>query len=341
MSWGLLDFSVGPWKSDTGFGKIVAMAVEHEIGENLGFNVKTAVGTAANSDGLSSKAIDDLKTTNLWNRLTFSADLVEKLAGEGAVEGRNILENSNFLWVTGHGCPFNFGMDGPDLVSTGFDGVILNAPKIMQKIYKKLISPYFMIGFWGPGGDLGKVGEYTPRKVSSIELGPSFMWLESCFCGKITGMYPQTNVAQSFVSSGVNTLVASTTGSNIPGGYLEPKNHMYDTIFSTNRALRQAEKNAYQGIFPDFHFGSKIYSDMCHNLEKDVSVGQAFRDAKNNYLPEDANWELWWSPPLSAMSSSSAGEEAGYGNHLSAKYTSFNEYVLYGDPAFNPYLPNE
>ena len=29
-----------------------------------------------------------------------------------------------------------------------------------------------------------------------------------------------------------------------------------------------------------------------------MSVGKALRDAKNSYLPGDASWLLWWSPPL-------------------------------------------
>jgi hypothetical protein len=280
-----------------------------------------------------------MKTTSLWNKLTFSKSLVKDLAGEGVAEGKDILEDSNLLWVTGHGCPYNFGMDGPDLVAAGFDGILLNAPKLMQTIYKKWISPYFMVGFWGPGGDLGKIGEYNARSVSDMEFGPSFMWLESCFCGKITGMYPATNVGQSFLTSGVNALIASTTGSNIPGGYLDPKDHIWDTVFSTNRARRNAENAAEDGEFPEFHFGSKIYKYTCENLEKDVSIGKAFRDARNDYLPDDADWELWWSPPLSAMSS--AGAEVGLGTHLSAKFTTYHEYVLYGDPAFNPYMPSE
>lgn len=342
MSFGFLNLVEGPWKSDTGFGEITAKAIEEKIGKNLGFEVETAVDTPAMIDGLSDKAIDDLKKASLWNRLTFSKSAVKEIAGEGVVRGRSILENSNFIWITGHGCPYHLGLDGPRLVSTGYDGIILNAPRLMQFIYYKFISPYFMIGFWGPGGNLGKVGDYCPRKLSTVKFGPSFLWLESCFCGRITGITPETNVGQAFLHAGVTALVASDTGSNIAGGYLEPKNHMYDTVFSTWLAYRQAKKDAEKGIFPDFHFGTKIYSDMCQLLKKNATIGEAFRDAKNKYLPEDAEWKLWWSPPLciSKSSSSSAAEE-GYGVHMPSKYTSFFEYSLYADPAFNPYVPNE
>jgi len=334
-SGGFVNLDVGPWKYDTGFGIIMAQTIEREIGEDLGFNVLTALNEEAMIDGLSDEAIDALKTTNLWNRLTFNKNKIKQLAGEENVQGREILESSNFIWATGHGSPYGFAMDGLDLVSAGFDGVILNAPNLWSRILKNTFLPHFVGGFWGPGGNIGLMGYYNPRVIETIDFGPSFMWLESCFCGKITGMYPQENIGQTFIHAGVNCLVSSTTGSNIPGGYLEPKNYMFDTKLGTKLTLKQWEKNVAEGIYPEQHFGWKIYDDMCHHLGDDLTVGKAFRDAMNQYLPEDADWELWWSPPLS----SSGGGEEGFGTHMAAKYTTFHEYVLYGDPAFNPYVP--
>ena len=334
LSGHLLNFGEGPWKYDTGFSRIMCQAVESEIGEDLGFEVLTALHEAAMVDGLSDKALDEIKTASLWNRLTFNKNQVRALAGEGNVHGKEILENSNFIWATGHGSIHSFGMDGLDLVAAGFDGVFLNAPNLWSKFLKNTILPHFVGGFWGPGGGLGKVGEFSPREMTDIDFGPSFMWLESCFCGKMTGVYPEANIGQSFIHSGVNALVASTTGSNIPGGYLEGKGYMFDTKIGTEARLRQAQRDAEKGIFPEFHFGVKIYDDMCHILaDEDATVGQAFQEAKNIYIKGVDDWSLWWSPPLSS------GGDAGYGPHLPEKYTSFFEYVLYGDPAFNPYEP--
>jgi len=339
LSGNFLNYAEGPWKYDTGFSRIMAKAVEDEIGNKLDFDVTTALHEAAMVDGLSDEALDEIKATSLWNKLTFSKNQVKELAGEGNVMGREVLENSNFIWATGHGSPFSFGMDGVDLVTAGFDGVLLNAPNLWQNILENTFSPHFVSGFWGPGGGLGKVGEYSPREIATVDLGPSFVWIESCFCGKITGIYPETNIGQTFIHSGANTVVASTTGSNIPGGYLDEKKYMWDTKLGTKLRYNDWEKKADQGIYPEFHFGVKIYEDMCNFLaDDDATMGEAFRDAKNIYLPEDADWKLWWSPPLTATSSS-AGAETGYGTHLAAKYTSFHEYVLYGDPAFNPYEP--
>ena len=342
-SGGFLNLAVGPWKCDTGSSVYSSLAIEHDIANDLGFDVTTLLHEEAMLDGFTDEALDKMKTTSLWNQLTFSKGQVKDLAGEGNVKGREVIENSNYLWLTGHGSIYNFGMDGPDLVNAGFDGIFLNAPRLWQNILKKVISPYFVVGFWGPGGHLGKIGEYSPRAVTTVDFGPSFLWLESCFCGKIYGVYPEENIGQAFIHAGVNAMVAATTGSNIPGGYLEPKDKMYDTFWKVNKMERIWENKAEQGEYPDFHFGVKIYNDMCHYLvEEDLTMGQAFRDAKNVYLPEDADWELWWSPPLSALGYSSAsagGGDEGFGTHMAAKYTSFHEYVLYGDPAFNPYEP--
>lgn len=106
---------------------------------------------------------------------------------------------------------------------------------------------------------------------------------------------------------------------------------------------------AAEGVYPDLHFGFLMYTDMLANLQKgNVSLGMAFRDARNAYLPEDANWEVWWSPPLFTSGMSTALDNSIYKSmaHSSAlnaqldnKYTTFFEYHLYGDPAFIPYVP--
>ena len=168
-------------------------------------------------------------------------------------------------------------------------------------------------------------------------MGPSFMFLDSCTCGKIDGVPPKQSVSMSLLHTGVGTLVASTTGSNIPGGYLPGKNKMYDTPLSVWKAKRTWEKNAENGIYPDLHFGFKVFEDMCAFMEEeDCSVGEALKLSKNKYLPEDIDWELWWTPPLS----SSADAPDYFGKHEEAKYTTYFEFTLYGDPAFNPYEPH-
>ena len=347
LTGGMLDLR-GPWKYETGYTEIMRRAIIDEIG-NKYFgeeNVLSAYSAEGMLYGYTDEALEDIKTMGLWNRLTFSIRQVKDLAGVGNVKGKELCEDSNFLFINAHGAQHNFGIPGPELVAAGFDGVILNAPNLWQKIIEKLL-PGFVVGFWGPGGDLEKIGSYTPRTISTVDFGPSVLFLDSCFCGKINGIYPKASLPGAFIHSGVNAFIASTTGSNIAGGYIEPKNHMFDTKLSVWRAKRAAEKNADQGEYQDFHFALNIYDYMLNELKtNDCTVGEAFRLAKNQYIPSDADWQLWWAPPLTtdnplsleALISMSSGGETGYGYHMYAKYTTYHEFVLYGDPAFNPYM---
>ncbi len=336
-----------PMKYPTGYGEIAGERTNEEVAKPMGFDTTLIYDEAAMMEGLSDEALDKIKKVTLLNRIFFHKLQVKNLIGEGVVQGGEIMENSNYIWANAHGSQHLFGMAGTELTAAGFGGPVLHW------ILKQAI-PVVMGGFAGPGGSLGSVGDYTTRNVQKMEFGPSFMFLESCICGKIDGMYPQANVGQGLLHSGVGCLIASPTGSNIGGGYLEPKDRMYDTPLSVLRSYIKAKIEARQGIYPDPHFGYKIYTDLCMDLkENDVSVGEAFRNAKNNYLPSDADWELWWSPPLVSTGSVQIDSELqnkysgiikntasnGKGPMLENKYISYQEYLLFGDPAFNPYEP--
>ena len=91
---------------------------------------------------------------------------------------------------------------------------------------------------------------------------------------------------------------------------------------------------------------------MANVLKDDKTVGLALRNAKNNYLGDksERDWELWWSPPLAHTGSLAIDEKnlynsemssSGKGTMMPSKYTTFYEFTLYGDPAFNPYMPEE
>ena len=129
---------------------------------------------------------------------------------------------------------------------------------------------------------------------------------------------------------------------------------VYDLGFETFTSYLKAKQKAKNGEFADPHFGYRIYDSMCEELrENDCSVGLAMRHAKNEYIELDADWLLWWSPPL--VKTGDMIEDAEYYKEMSSKYqqtasdgpepmmknkyTSYQEYVLFGDPAFNPYEP--
>ncbi|PNX47409.1 MAG: hypothetical protein BV459_04470, partial [Thermoplasmata archaeon M11B2D] len=117
------------------------------------------------------------------------------------------------------------------------------------------------------------------------------------------------------------------------------------------RSIQWAIK-ARQGIYPDQHFGFKVYTDTLNQLKQGSrSIGEAFRNARNVYLPEDASWEVWWSPPLvytgvqefdilyqdDLMKQTAAA--SGLDPRLDNKFQTFFEYHVFGDPAFVPYIP--
>ncbi|MEM0466468.1 MAG: C25 family cysteine peptidase [Candidatus Thermoplasmatota archaeon] len=336
-----------PMKYPTGYGKICTMRTVDTIVEPMGFNTLLATNEQAMRQGLNEEALDKIKDITILNKLFFLKPQVRRLIGEGKVNGGQIMENSNFIWANAHGNQHMFGMAGTELTAAGFGGpVIYNTLKTILPIAKG--------GFIGPGTSLSAHGDYTTRSITGMKFGPSFMWLESCICGKIDGVTAQESVGQALLHAGVTSLIASPTGSNIGGGYLEPKNRMYDTPFSVLISYIKAMQNARKGMYPDPHFGYKIYTDLCMDLkDNNVSIGLAFRNAKNNYLKADADWELWWSPPLISTGDMLLDYEihqqyadrvkntarGGKGPMLENKYISFQEYLLFGDPAFNPYEP--
>ncbi|MDG6219383.1 MAG: C25 family cysteine peptidase, partial [Candidatus Thermoplasmatota archaeon] len=227
----LVNYANPPWLYDTGFSRIAAKAFEHKIGENLDFNVQTSLNEETMLDGLSYESLNKLKTASLWNRLTFSKSQIAALVGEGNVKGRDILENSNFIWLMGHGNIHNIGPESPDLVSSGTSFLGLGG-RIWQKLYKNIFLPH-TIPLYGPGGGFAKVGDYSPRRMATLDLGPSFIWTESCFVGRISGVTPQASVGMAMLHSGPAAMVASDSGANIPGGYLPGKNFLFDTWIGT------------------------------------------------------------------------------------------------------------
>lgn len=317
----------GPWKHETGATEISGLRLKEKTAEAMGFEVSFALKTEGMIEGYSEAELDQIKQSSILKKLFWRESEMRNLIGEQAVHGGEYMENSNYIFANGHGAIGTYGMDGPDLVSAGYG-------KIIEKIIRRLTP---ITGGWlGPSRGLGR--NYNPASVTGLDMGPSFMFLDSCTCGKIDGVYPQQNVVMSHVHAGVGTIVASTTGSNIPGGYLPGKTHMYDTPFSIWLARTKWDKNIKNGVFPDLHFGFKLFEDMATFMkEKDCSVGEALKLAKNIYLPEDVSWELFWTPPLT--SSSSANPDDVYGPHTETKYTTYFEFTLYGDPAFNPYEP--
>jgi hypothetical protein len=329
-----------PLKLTTGASSINGMAVTNIV-KGLGYDTTYIRENAAAYQGFSNDAIKLLKKADFLNRIMLSPRQLRTQLGSEVVKGKEIQEGSNLIFANAHGNQHLFTMGDVGVSSLGLG--LQRGP-----LHKLLVQVASIIGF-GPGTSLGPHTCYSPRQVQTMKLGPSFMWVESCICGKLDGMYPTQSITQAYLHSGMNAVIASTTSSNIAGGYLEPKNSRYDIPGQTAYRYIVNKVKAAQGQYPDLHFGFKIFSDMLANLQKgNVSLGMALRDARNAYLPEDASWEVWWSPPLFTSGDAAldysiyktmAQQATGKDPRLDNKFQSFFEYHIFGDPAFTPYVP--
>jgi len=330
-----------PMKLSTGASYFNGLALQKNI-ESLGFETEYARENVATYQGFSNEAIDKLKKANLLNKLLLSKRQLKNAVGVDVVQGKELQENSNFILANAHGNMHLFTMGDVGIYKLG-----LGRPGGFIERRWARWAPILGVG---PGMSLGDHGNYHTRNVENMNLGPSFLWIESCICGKIDGVYPKQGISQSFLHAGCNAVIAATTTSNVPGGYIEPKNSRYDLPWKTLTSYIRASRNVKKGIYPEQHFGFKIYSDLLEEIkEEDMSIGFAYREARNRYLPEEADWLVWWSPPLITTGDSELDAEIfgdmastakqGLDPRMDNKYQSFFEYTLYGDPAFIPYVP--
>ena len=327
-----------PMKLETGASYFNGLALQKTV-ESLDFDTQYIRENQATYQGFSNEAIDILKSANLINKFLMVKGQINRELGVNNVVGKDLQESSNFILANAHGNQHMFGMGDVGIYKLG-----LGLPGgILERIMEKVAT---LMGF-GTGLSLSDHGYYNTRNVENMDLGPSFLWIESCICGKIDGVYPKQGISQAYLHSGCNAVIAASTSSNVPGGYLEGKSTKYDFPGQTLLRYLKANNNARNDIYPEQHFGFKIYSDLLEGLKTDeTSIGLAYRNARNQYLPEDAEWKVWWSPPLTYTGYNDIDTkilETGSSElepRLDNKFLSFYEYALYADPAFVPYVPS-
>jgi hypothetical protein len=309
----------------SGNTELTGDSLQNTVLEPLGFDVYRTYTTESQVKGFSDSAINTMATQNLLSRLLFGRTLTKMISGEKKVVGGQLMEECNIIYQNAHGMP-NYYEFGDVMTGTlGYRPILY----IISNWLSRVGMNYFLT-------PLTQLGTNNVRNIENMELGPSVMIIESCFTGKIDGMYPKQAISQAPLHAGVNALIASPTETNVPGGYLEPylekglKWDRYNIIGNIANRL-----NARKGVYPEFHFGPVIYSDFYENLGLDQDVGTALRNAKNEYLPKDWDSKFKWVPPLSAGGTNLAP------NVPEHKYLSYQEYCLYADPAFNPYFPNQ
>ena len=331
-----------PLKWPTGCTEIGTRALQDQCLEPLGFNVERLERYEASREGLSETAINNLKwDVGLFSKILFNKRLFTKFYGEDKVKGGEAQQSSNFIFINGHGAPDSLHLDNEGLFGLGWGYGILNY--LLAHIGINVWQIMARLMGYGFSQSI-TVGDYNVRNVESMELGPSFIWFETCLVGRIAGRYPRNCLSQAYLHAGANAIVVATTPSNVAGGYIEPYTPGQSIIKDLLNYMK-AKRDAEKGIYPKHHFGEKMFSDMLEEIkEKDATLGLALRNARNRYLPEDANWTMYWTPPLTSTGlfkniNLLKKQEYEKKPYLENKYVCYQQFQLYGDPAFNPYEP--
>jgi len=313
-----------PMKFPSGATRFSGDAVAADIKKG-GFDVTRTYFTQSQRVGYSDEALNKIKTAGVLNMLFFPKFEIKMVSGEKVVKGGQYQEESNVIYENGHGSMhlYEFG----DVFMWGLGLGYFFGPLIMEYVVRISI-------FASP---LGALGTYSTRGVENMNLGPSTMMIESCVVGKFDGMYPQNNIGQTYLHAGVNTLVASSTFTNV-AGYLNPR--PFQNSFGIIAYVKAWYDLLTKGEYPRDNFGIIIHTDFLNDLiENNTDVGIAFRDARNRYLPQDANSTFLWVPPLEGLKGGILKPSSQGTRVLEKKYNTFLEYDLFGDPAFNPYQP--
>ncbi len=321
-----------PTKFPTGESTFINLRLQDTL--ETGFmNVKGTFLAASQREGFSKEDIDLIEQTGLLNRILFPSKMVSFLSSDKKVTGSEDHINSNLIFTFAHGS-FNLFEHGDILVDAR--GIPLISP--LARIYPPL------------GSGLNAKGAFDIRSVHDMEYGPSVMFVVSCITGRTDGLEPENTISQTFLHAGINAYVGATRVTADPG-YLDPRPLPGGLGIGTLGLLKATFNYFVKNEYPDFHFGAVLGEDFIIDLIRDDSTtGRALRDAKNQYLPKDANSTFYWTPPLMSsaipefLNPSSQDQEPlpqsfEATRALAKKYVAVHEFTLYGDPAFNPYQP--
>ena len=321
-----------PTKFPTGEAEFINMRLANAMDEGYN-NVKNTFWLQSQREGFTQQDLDKIKKTGLMNKLLFPKNLIYFLNSDKKVTGGTDHLNSNLIFSFAHG-NYNLYEHGDVFIdSFGFPG-ITNLDRIKSQLRSSLSTK----------------GAYSVRDVDGMEYGPSVVYIESCITGRTDGLIPDNCLSQTYIHAGANTYIGATRFTADPG-YLPPRPLPNGWGIGILGLMKATLNLAIKGEYPDAHFGAVIAEDFIINIiENDTTVGMALRNAKNMYLEKDANETFLWTPPLTFTSGCSVideelseftqpkkiGQTEG-SRVIRKKYTALHEFVLYGDPAFNPY----
>ncbi|MEM0493119.1 MAG: C25 family cysteine peptidase [Candidatus Thermoplasmatota archaeon] len=321
-----------PTKFPTGESKFINMRLKKDLEEG-DYKVNITQWTESQREGFNDTGLESIKNAGLLNRLLFPKKIIEYISSEDVVTGGEKQVNSNFIFVFSHGF-YNLYEFGDILMDCrGFPFVTM-----LARIHPSL------------GSRLSTKGSFDVRSVENMEYGPSVIFVVSCITGRTDGIKPENTLSQTYLHAGVNTYIGATRVTADPG-YLDPRPLPNGVGFGILGYLNATLRYKIKGEYPELHFGGLIAEEFILNLNKNQTTGLALRNAKNVFLPKDANSTFLWSPPLPFSSCnptldkqilSSINQNSQFSQRtkvLDKKYVALHEFVLYGDPAFNPYQP--
>jgi len=323
-----------PFKWPTGEAHFENIIIQESL-EPGGFEIRSTENTESMRKGLSDEVLTEINKLGPLNMLLFPKTRVKLVAGEEIATGGKDQKESNFIFSFGHGQPMGYSHGDVQTSSMGFRPVLIH----------NLINRW-MFGTFLPNlnSGLGSVGSYNVRAVSNMELGPSVVFIESCYIGRIDGFPAKCTTSQAYIHAGVNAFIASSRGTPGPG-YLDARKNAIG--FGISEYLKTKNNPELQKPHFSALHAVNIFEDLTKN---DVDIGTAFRNAKNKFM-NDADSTFFWTPPLSLSIQTSADIDLFYNNIrptindedakcMEKKYTCLLEYNLFGDPAFNPYEPD-
>ena len=310
--------------------------INKRLTENLeeGYTtVKNTFWLQSQREGFTRQQLREIKKTGLLNRFLFPASYLHLLDSNRKVTGGEDHLASSFIFTFAHGS-YNLFEHGDVFMDTkGFPGVTMFA-----RIYPTVRS------------SLSNKGSYDLRAVENMQYGPSVLFVVSCITARTDAIPGKNVLSQAFLHAGLNAYIGATRVTADPG-YLEPRPLPGGWGIGILGLLKAKLDLRLRHQYPDLHFGAVIAEELMKDLiENNADIGTALRNAKNQYLPRDANASFLWTPPLSLSSDwnfildqygSLSGEQSDGKRErfLDKKYVCLHEFTLYGDPMFNPYQP--
>ena len=149
-------------------------------------------------------------------------------------------------------------------------------------------------------------GAFDVAHTKLMNFGPSVMWADSCITGRIDGLPPENCLSQAFLHAGMNIYIGATRES---WGNVAPTPDS-----SSGESLGSWLSMNFFGHLTG-HFYDKSGSMQSFG-PSNTTVGAAMVLAKNSYVQK-------------------FGVDAGAENS-----DTLEEFIIHGDPAFNPYEPN-